>query len=156
MSHGSPPSSPYSSWPGPLPKPSTRHQPPPPPHPGRLAPRQVPDFSPFPAPPSTPTTPAPTQGHHSDLRRLRTAYRLLRRVTTLTALGYFIVFLLLSGFAKDLMERPLFAGLTLGLALGIGQFPVTLLAVVLYERTARNTVDPLAARLRRAGTGAAR
>jgi uncharacterized membrane protein (DUF485 family) len=90
---------------------------------------------------------------HGDLRRLRTAYRLLRRITTLTALGYFVVFLLLSGFAQDLMDRPLFGGFTLGLALGLCQFPVTLLAVVLYERTARHTVDPLAARIRRAGAG---
>jgi uncharacterized membrane protein (DUF485 family) len=88
---------------------------------------------------------------HGDLRRLRTAYRLLRRITTLTALGYFVAFLLLSAFAKGLMERPLFGGLNIGLALGLGQFPVTLLAIVLYERTARHTVDPLAARLRRAG-----
>ncbi|TXS81112.1 DUF485 domain-containing protein [Streptomyces sp. sk2.1] len=90
-------------------------------------------------------------GRHSDLRRLRTSYRSLRRVAVLTALGYFVVFLLLSGFAKDLMGRPLFAGLNVGLALGLCQVPVTVLAVVRYERTARRTVDPLAARLRRAG-----
>ncbi|GGT33960.1 hypothetical protein GCM10010207_37450 [Streptomyces atratus] len=93
----------------------------------------------------------PAPGRHGDLRRLRTAYRLLRRITTLTALGYFGVFLLLSGFAKDLMDRPLFGGLNIGLALGLCQLPVTLLAVVMYERTARSTVDPLAARLRRTG-----
>lgn len=49
---------------------------------------------------------------HGDLRRLRTAYRLLRRITTLTALGYFVAFLLLSAFAKGLMERPCSAAST--------------------------------------------
>ncbi|WP_370740978.1 DUF485 domain-containing protein [Streptomyces sp. Ncost-T10-10d] len=92
---------------------------------------------------------APTR--HGDLRRLRTAYRLLRRTAALTALGYFVVFLLLSGFAKDLMDLPLFGGLNIGLTLGLCQLPVTLFAIALYERTARRTVDPLAARIRRAG-----
>ncbi|MEU0831570.1 DUF485 domain-containing protein [Streptomyces sp. NPDC005969] len=108
-------------------------------------------------PPRRPTpvrTPLPAPGRHSDLRRLRTAYRMLRRVATLTALGYFTLFLVLSGFAPGLMSRPVGGGLNVGLALGLCQLPVTLLAIALYERTARRTVDPLAAALRR--TGAAR
>ncbi|MFC9620938.1 DUF485 domain-containing protein [Streptomyces sp. NPDC056930] len=154
MSYGSPPPSPYSSWPGRLPKPSRRHRPPPPHDPEYLLPWQSSEPSPPPERPNAPAAPVPTPGRHSDLRRLRTAYRLLRRITILTALGYFVVFLLLSGFAKDLMDRPLFGGLNIGLVLGLCQLPVTLIALVLYERTARSTVDPLAARLRR--TGAAR
>lgn len=62
-----------------------------------------------------------------------------------------MAFLLLSGFAKELMDVPLFGGLNLGVALGLLQLPVTVLAIVVYERTARRTVDPLAARIRRAG-----
>ncbi|MFF2960406.1 DUF485 domain-containing protein [Streptomyces sp. NPDC057963] len=151
MSYGSPPPSPYSSWPERLPKPSRRHQPPPPHQPDYLLPWQSSALSPLPERQDPPATPVAAPARHGDLRRLRTAYRLLRRITTLTALGYFVVFLLLSGFAKDLMDRALFGGLTVGLALGLCQFPVTLLAIVLYERTARHTVDPLAARIRRAG-----
>ncbi|MFF8913822.1 DUF485 domain-containing protein [Streptomyces sp. NPDC015032] len=151
MSYGSPPSSPYSSWPERPPKPSRQHQPPPPQHPEYLLPWQSSSLSPLPERTDSPATPVAAPARHGDLRRLRTAYRLLRRITTLTALGYFVVFLLLSGFAKDLMDRTLFGGLTLGLALGLCQLPVTLFAVVLYERTARRTVDPLAARIRRAG-----
>lgn len=101
--------------------------------------------------PSPPTTPVPAPGHHSDLRRLRGAYRILRRGATLTALGFFTLFLLLSGFAPGLMTHPLGGGLTTGLALGLCQLPVTLLAIALYERTARRTVDPLATELRRTG-----
>ncbi|MFB6988447.1 DUF485 domain-containing protein [Streptomyces sp. NPDC056230] len=151
MSYGNPPPPPYPSRPERLPKPSRRHQPPPPYHPDYLLPWQSSHPSPPAEEPDAPAAPASSATRHGDLRRLRTAYRLLRRITTLTALGYFIAFLLLSGFAKDLMDRPLFGGLNLGLALGLCQLPVTLLAVVLYERTARKTVDPLAARIRRAG-----
>ncbi|MFC8230028.1 DUF485 domain-containing protein [Streptomyces sp. NPDC057287] len=110
-----------------------------------------------PPPPPRPSAPrpgsAPAPGHHSDLRRLRTAYRLLRRVSTLTALGYFTLFLLLSGYAPALMTRSVGdGGLTIGLLLGLCQLPVTLAAVALYEWTARRTVDPLGAGLRdRAG-----
>ncbi|GAA1532364.1 hypothetical protein GCM10009730_47070 [Streptomyces albidochromogenes] len=104
-----------------------------------------------PAPP-LPPAPAPTHpvvpGHHGDLRRLRSAYRRLRRVATLTALGYFTLFLVLSGFAPGLMGGELPGGLTTGLLLGLCQLPVTLAAIAVYERSARHRVDPLAAHLR--------
>ncbi|MGW1463111.1 DUF485 domain-containing protein [Streptomyces sp. NPDC002308] len=88
-------------------------------------------------------------GRHRDLRRLRTSYRVLRRVSTVAALGYFTVFLLLSAYAPGLMGRGAgFGGLNLGLLLALVQLPIALLSLVLYERTARRTVDPLAAELR--------
>ncbi|MFJ9059670.1 DUF485 domain-containing protein [Streptomyces sp. NPDC102409] len=109
---------------------------------------------PPPRPPAPAAGSAPAPGHHSDLRQLRTAYRRLRRVSTLTALGYFTLFLLLSGYAPALMTRPVGdGGLTTGLLLGLCQLPVTLAAVAVYEWTAHRTVDPLSAGLRdRAGT----
>ncbi|MET7653259.1 MULTISPECIES: DUF485 domain-containing protein [unclassified Streptomyces] len=88
-------------------------------------------------------------GRHSDLRVLRGAYRRQRRVATLTALGYFVVFLVLSAFAPSLMAGTVATGLPAGLLLALIQLPVTLLAVVLYERTARRQVDPLADRIRK-------
>ncbi|MEU1128037.1 DUF485 domain-containing protein, partial [Streptomyces sp. NPDC005899] len=127
-----------------------RHRPQPPPYPGEyLLPWQ--SSSPQPPPHRPAATPGPVSapGRHSDLRRLRTAYRVLRRVSTFTALGYFTLFLLLSGYAPGLMTRPVGGGaLTTGLVLGLGQLPVALVAVALYEWTARRTVDPLSAVLR--------
>ncbi|MER6499501.1 DUF485 domain-containing protein [Streptomyces sp. NPDC001455] len=165
MSHGNPPPpSPYSSWPGRSQQPPRGHQPPPPQQGDYLLPWQrshpLPPLAPSPGTTTSESPSTRTPGHtpdhpptrHGDLRRLRTSYRSLRRIAALTALGYFIVFLLLSGFAKDRMQQPLFGGLNLGLVLALGQLPVALLAVVRYERTARRTVDPLAARLRRGGT----
>jgi uncharacterized membrane protein (DUF485 family) len=100
--------------------------------------------------------PAPRQmprrrplGQHSDIRLLRRAYRLQRRVATLTALGYFTLFLLLSAFAPSLMTSTVSGGLSTGLLLGLLQVPVTCLAIGLYEHTARRHVDPVADRIRK-------
>ena len=80
---------------------------------------------------------------------LRTAYRWQRRVATLTALGYFVLFLVLSAFAPSLMTSRVGAGLPLGLVLALVQLPVTWLAIAVYEHTARRYVDPLADRIRK-------
>jgi uncharacterized membrane protein (DUF485 family) len=88
-------------------------------------------------------------GRHSDLRVLRTAYRWQRRVATLTALGYFTLFLVLSASAPSLMTDEVADGLPLGLLLGLLQVPVTCAAVALYEYTARRRVDPIAERIRK-------
>ncbi|WP_371548744.1 DUF485 domain-containing protein [Streptomyces sp. NBC_00554] len=88
-------------------------------------------------------------GRHSDMRLLRTAYRRQRRVATLTALGYFVLFLLLSAFAPGLMTSRVSGGLSTGLLLGLLQVPVACLAIGLYEYTARRSVDPIADRIRK-------
>ncbi|MBY8344847.1 DUF485 domain-containing protein [Streptomyces spinosirectus] len=91
----------------------------------------------------------PALGHHSDLRILRSAYRWQRRTATLTALGYFTLFLILSAFAPSLMTSEIADGLPTGLLLALLQVPVTWLAIALYEHTARRNVDPIAARIRK-------
>ncbi|MFJ5137816.1 DUF485 domain-containing protein [Streptomyces sp. NPDC088707] len=98
------------------------------------------DASPPPRPPAT--------EDRDDLHRLGAAYRRLRRVATFTALGYFVIFLLLSGYAPSVMTGTLTGGLTTGLVLGLLQLPVALAAIALYERIARRRVDPLAAAIR--------
>ncbi|QOV37848.1 DUF485 domain-containing protein [Streptomyces ferrugineus] len=109
-----------------------------------------------PAPPQPPAAPPrhrapdhPPLGHHSDLRVLRGAYRWQRRVATLTALGYFTLFLILSAFAPGFMTGTVADGLPAGLLLALLQLPVTWLAIGLYEHTARRYVDPLADRIRK-------
>ncbi|MFE3327662.1 DUF485 domain-containing protein [Streptomyces sp. NPDC059176] len=95
----------------------------------------------------TPGQPGLRSQHADDLSRLRSGYRRLRRVATLTALGYFTLFLIFSAYAPDLMAGEI-GGLTTGLLLGLLQLPVTLAAIALYERIARRRVDPLAATIR--------
>ena len=106
-------------------------QPPPPPPERRRPPRR------------------PALGNHRDLRVLRGAYRRQRRVASLTALGYFCLFLGLSAFAPPLMSSTVVAGVPTGLLLALVQLPVTWLAIALYEHTARRRVDPLAERIRK-------
>ncbi|MEV0317252.1 DUF485 domain-containing protein [Streptomyces sp. NPDC050658] len=105
--------------------------------------------APPPPPPARPRLRHPALGRHSDLRHLRGAYRRQRRVATLTALGYFTLFLVLSAFAPSFMTSTVTGGLSTGLLLGLCQLPVTLLAIALYEYTARRRLDPLSERLRR-------
>lgn len=108
-----------------------------------------------PAPPEPPTPPRhrtsehPPLGHHSDLRLLRSAYRWQRRVATLTALGYFTLFLILSAAAPGFMTSRVATGLPAGLLLALLQLPVTWLATALYEYTARRYLDPIADRIRK-------
>lgn len=94
-----------------------------------------------------PRPPAATDDR-DELNRLGSAYRRLRRVATFTALGYFVIFLFLSGYAPSLMTGNITGGLTTGLVLGLLQLPVALAAIALYERIARRRVDPLAAAIR--------
>ncbi|MEU0085041.1 DUF485 domain-containing protein [Streptomyces sp. NPDC006274] len=87
-------------------------------------------------------------GHSRELQSLGSAYRRLRRVSTLTALGYFILFLLLSAYAPGFMTGEVSGGLTTGLVLGLVQLPVALAAIAVYERIAQRRVDPLVASVR--------
>ncbi|MFF1307238.1 DUF485 domain-containing protein [Streptomyces sp. NPDC058307] len=106
-----------------------------------------------PAPPPEPARHRPRHrdplGHHSDLRILRSAYRWQRRTATLTALGYFTLFLVLSAYAPSFMASSVTDGLPTGLLLALLQLPVTWLAIAVYEHTARRYVDPLADRIRK-------
>ncbi|MFE1292894.1 DUF485 domain-containing protein [Streptomyces sp. NPDC058751] len=166
-------SSPEHPWPPrqqhrpPYPPPSPRaplYQPYPPPaddseDPGHPQPGPAPDptrltypWQPRPRPPEPERPRMPRHrplGQHSDIRLLRGAYRRQRRVATLTALGYFTLFLLLSAFAPSLMTTTVSGGLSTGLLLGLLQVPVTCLAIAVYEHSARRRLDPIADRIRR-------
>ncbi|MER5940302.1 MULTISPECIES: DUF485 domain-containing protein [unclassified Streptomyces] len=123
------------------------------------SPAQPPSYATYPwQPPVPPEPPTPQRhrtpdhpplGHHSDLRILRSAYRWQRRVATLTALGYFTLFLILSAFAPGFMTGTVTDGLPAGLLLALLQLPVTWLAIGLYEHTARRYLDPIADRIRK-------
>ncbi|MCS0600224.1 DUF485 domain-containing protein [Streptomyces sp. LP11] len=88
-------------------------------------------------------------GRRDDLRMLRDACRRQRGTATLTTLGCFTLFLLLSAYAPGALSRTVAGGVPAGLLLALLQVPVTWLATARYERTARRRVDPLADRVRR-------
>lgn len=85
-----------------------------------------------------------THRHDVDLAALRSAYRLLRRISTLTALGSFVAYVVLSCYAPGLMGSKITGELSLGMALGVLQLVVTFAAVFWYGRSAQRSVDPLA------------
>ncbi|MEW2613047.1 DUF485 domain-containing protein [Streptomyces sp. NPDC047880] len=89
-----------------------------------------------------------THRDDADLTALRSAYRLLRRISTLTALGSFVVYVVLSCYAPGLMGSKVTGELSLGMALGILQLVVTFAAVFWYGRSAQRSVDPLASAVR--------
>ncbi|AZS83099.1 DUF485 domain-containing protein [Streptomyces griseoviridis] len=95
-----------------------------------------------------PRTAAVHDGPHRTLRLLRRAGRRQRRVAAFIAVAPFALFLVLTVEVPSLMTRPAPGGLPTGLLLALVQLPVTWLAVLLYEWTARRYVDPLARRAR--------
>ena len=102
--------------------------------------------------------PYPQESHRPDpgLAALRSAYRLLRRVATLTALGSFVVYVVLSCYAPGLMGSEIAGELSLGMALGVLQLVVTFAAVFWYGRSAQRSVDPLARAVRERAVHAGR
>ncbi|MFF3934735.1 DUF485 domain-containing protein [Streptomyces phaeofaciens] len=94
-----------------------------------------------------------THRHGGDLAALRSAYRVLRRVSTFTALGSFVVYVVLSCYATELMGARITGELSLGMALGVLQLVVTFAAVFSYGRSAQRSVDPLARAVRERAAG---
>ncbi|MET7652809.1 MULTISPECIES: DUF485 domain-containing protein [unclassified Streptomyces] len=92
----------------------------------------------------------------AELAALRSAYRLLRRTSTLAALGSFVAYVVLSCFAPDLMGSKIAGELSLGMALGVLQLVVTFAAVFWYGRSAERSVDPLARAVRERAVPAGR
>ena len=97
-----------------------------------------------------------THRRSSDLAALRSAYRLLRRVSTLAALGSFVVYVVLSCYTPGLMGARIAGELSLGMALGVLQLVVTFAAVFWYGRSAQRSVDPLARAVREQAVPAGR
>lgn len=85
---------------------------------------------------------------HPEFRSLRNDYRRFAAVSTALAVGGFLLYVLLSSFAPGIMNQPLAGHLTLGLALGLGQFVVMGVTAWRYVRRMRTRFDPVARGLR--------
>ena len=85
---------------------------------------------------------------NTELVRLRSNYRWLRRSMTLIVLAYFIGYLCMAAYLPGAMGTPLFGSLNLGVFLGLMLIPLTILTVLAYELIARSTIDPAAHRVR--------
>ncbi|WP_373921944.1 DUF485 domain-containing protein [Streptomyces sp. T12] len=79
---------------------------------------------------------------------MRSAHRSFGTAATLVSVGGFLTYVLLSGFAADVLNQPLAGHLTIGLALGLCQFLLMAVTIWLYVRHMRRRVDPVTHRLR--------
>ncbi|MCT9075660.1 DUF485 domain-containing protein [Streptomyces fulvoviolaceus] len=103
-------------------------------------------------PPYSPTP--PEQAERQQVSR-DPAYQSLRRMrrrfgvrATAVAVGGFLLYVLLSSFVPGLMNQPLIGHLTVGLALGLGQFVLMAVIVWRYLVHIRTHVTPLVRGLR--------
>jgi uncharacterized membrane protein (DUF485 family) len=80
--------------------------------------------------------------------RLRRRLRWFVFPATVLALLWYLAFVLLVSYYRDLMDRPLVGAVNVGLALGLAQFVTTFALTAAYVRYARRKLDPLAAGIR--------
>ncbi|MGP4014071.1 DUF485 domain-containing protein [Streptomyces sp. 4N124] len=90
----------------------------------------------------------PPISDHPDFHLLRRAQRRFGMKATLLSVGGFLLYVLLSSFAPGVLNQRLFGHLTLGLAIGLGQFAVMAVTAWRYTRYMSTRVDPLARGLR--------
>jgi uncharacterized membrane protein (DUF485 family) len=86
--------------------------------------------------------------HDPAYQALRRAHRRFGVRSTAAAVGGFLLYVLLSSFVPDLMNSSLSGRLTLGLALGLGQFVLMAVIVWRYLVHMRTRVTPVARGLR--------
>ena len=63
-------------------------------------------------------------------------------------LAWYMLLMLLAGYAPRLLSRAVGGHVNLAYLLALSQFPMTFLVAWRYSRSARRRLDPLAARLR--------
>ncbi|WP_420174644.1 DUF485 domain-containing protein [Luteococcus sp. OSA5] len=87
--------------------------------------------------------------HASDeFRELKGRFRKFAFPLSAAFLIWYFAYVLLSTYAIDLMKKPLFGNVTLGLFLGLLQFLTTFVITALYIRHANKNLDPIATKLR--------
>ncbi|HET7474414.1 MAG TPA: DUF485 domain-containing protein [Dermatophilaceae bacterium] len=76
--------------------------------------------------------------------------RLRRFVFPMTALFllWYLAYVLLVSYERDLMDTPVLGAVNVGLLLGLAQFASTFALTAGYVRYARRRLDPLAAQIR--------
>jgi uncharacterized membrane protein (DUF485 family) len=84
---------------------------------------------------------AQNSAEFTELRR-----RLRRFVVpaTVAFLAWYLLYVLLSTYAPDVMGQSVFGNVNLGLLLGLGQFVTTFLITQLYVGYAARRIDPIA------------
>ena len=67
---------------------------------------------------------------------------------TAAFLLWYLAYVLLASYAREIMATPVSGGITVGLLVGLAQFASTFALTAAYVRFARRRIDPLAAQIR--------
>jgi uncharacterized membrane protein (DUF485 family) len=96
----------------------------------------------------------PGQTPHEQVQATAEFVQLRRRVrgfafpVTAAFLLWYLAYVLLASYARDLMATPLLGAVNLGLVIGLLQFVSTFVIAMISVRHARRRIDPLADRIR--------
>jgi uncharacterized membrane protein (DUF485 family) len=83
-----------------------------------------------------------------EFRALRRRLRGFTFPMTVGFLLWYLAYVLLASYARELMSTPVLGGINLGLVIGLAQFVSTFALTAAYVSFARRRLDPLAAQLR--------
>ena len=89
-----------------------------------------------------------------EFRELRRRMRGFAFPMAAAFLLWYLAFVLLASYARELMATPVLGVVNLGLVIGLAQFVTTFALTAAYVRYAERRLDPLAARLREQIEGA--
>lgn len=102
--------------------------------------------------PSSSTAPDPERfvevQHSPEFTELRRSFRAFAFPATAAFLVWYLLYVLLSTYAVDLMARPVIGVVNVGILISLGQFVTTFAITYLYVRHANRRIDPQAERIR--------
>jgi uncharacterized membrane protein (DUF485 family) len=84
----------------------------------------------------------------AELAELERRHRRLVWPLTACYLGYYLLLIVLAGYAPGLMRARVAGGLTFAYVFALSQFPMVGVAAYAYMRLARAEIDPLVERVR--------
>jgi uncharacterized membrane protein (DUF485 family) len=101
--------------------------------------------------PRSPGRPDFTAIHRSpEFGELRRRFRGFVFPVTALFFVWYLTFVLLAAYARELMSHRLFGAVNVGMTLGLLQFVSTIVITISYLRFARRSIDPRVRRLRAA------
>ena len=83
-----------------------------------------------------------------EFAELRRRFRRFAFPMTVAFLAWYLLYVLLSTYAHDLMSTPVFGNVNLGILLGLAQFVTTFVITHLYVAHANKQTDPIADEMR--------
>jgi uncharacterized membrane protein (DUF485 family) len=84
----------------------------------------------------------------TEFQTLRDRYRKFAFIMTAAFLGWYLLFVLFSSYAKDFMGTKVIGNINVALIFGLLQFVSTFVIAWLYSRYANNELDPIASELK--------